>query len=56
MAQRGEPAHRLGLDLRKPWADLGVGVALAAVIGIPGLIFYLFAVQIGINLTVAPPP
>jgi len=45
---------RLGLDLRKPWADLGVGVALAAVIGIPGLLFYLFAVQIGINLTVAP--
>jgi len=45
---------RLGLDFRKPWADLGVGVALAAVIGIPGLLFYLFAVQIGINLTVAP--
>ena len=45
---------RLGLDLRKPWADLGVGVALAALIGIPGLLFYLFAVQIGINLTVAP--
>ena len=45
---------RLGLDLRKPWQDLGVGVLLAAVIGIPGLLFYLFAVQIGINLTVAP--
>lgn len=45
---------RLGLDLRKPWADLGVGVGLAAVIGLPGLAFYLFAVQIGINLTVAP--
>ncbi|MGS0683772.1 CPBP family intramembrane glutamic endopeptidase [Nakamurella sp. GG22] len=46
--------RRLGLDLRKPWADLGVGVALAAVIGIPGLIFYLVAVNVGINLTVAP--
>ncbi len=45
---------RLGLDLRKPWQDLGVGVLLAAVIGIPGLLFYLFAVQVGINLTVAP--
>ncbi|HEY4993363.1 MAG TPA: CPBP family intramembrane glutamic endopeptidase [Nakamurella sp.] len=45
---------RLGLDLRKPWADLGVGIALAAVIGIPGLAFYLLAVQLGINLTVAP--
>ena len=46
--------RRLGLDLRKPWADLGVGVALAAVIGIPGLLFYLLAVHLGINLTVAP--
>ena len=45
---------RLGLDLRKPWADVAVGVGLAALIGIPGLLFYLFAVQIGINLTVAP--
>ncbi len=45
---------RLGLDLRKPWKDLGTGVLLAAVVGIPGLLFYLFAVQIGINLTVAP--
>ncbi len=47
-------SRRLGLDLRRPWADLGVGVALAAVIGIPGLLFYLLAVQLGINLTVAP--
>lgn len=46
--------RRLGLDFRKPWADLGVGVALAAVIGIPGLVFYLVAVNAGINLTVAP--
>ena len=46
--------NRLGVDLRRPWADLGVGVVLAAVIGVPGLLFYLFAVQIGINLTVAP--
>jgi membrane protease YdiL (CAAX protease family) len=45
---------RLGLDLRKPWADFGVGVVLAAVIGLPGLAFYLAAVQLGINLTVAP--
>ena len=45
---------RLSLDFKKPWADFGVGVGLAAVIGIPGLAFYLVAVQIGINLTVAP--
>ena len=45
---------RLGLDLKKPSADFGVGVLLAAVIGLPGLGFYLAAVQLGINLTVAP--
>jgi membrane protease YdiL (CAAX protease family) len=45
---------RLGLDLRKPLADVGVGIALAAIIGLPGLAFYLLAVQLGINLTVAP--
>jgi membrane protease YdiL (CAAX protease family) len=45
---------RLGLDRRRPGRDLLGGLALAAVIGIPGLLFYLFAVGIGINLTVAP--
>jgi len=45
---------RLGLDFRKPLADVGVGIALAAIIGLPGLAFYLLAVQLGINLTVAP--
>lgn len=32
----------------------GLGLALAAVIGIPGIAFYLFAKQIGINTTVIP--
>ena len=45
---------RLGLDFRKPLADVGVGIALAAIIGLPGLAFYLLAVNLGINLTVAP--
>ena len=44
---------RLGLDLTRPWKDLVTGVALAAVIGIPGLVLYLAAVQLGVNLTVA---
>lgn len=34
--------------------DTGGGVLLAAVIGIPGIGFYLFAKQIGINATVVP--
>ena len=45
---------RLGLDLTRPWKDLVTGIALAAVIGIPGLVLYLVAVQLGVNLTVAP--
>ncbi len=45
---------RLGLDGRRPWSDLGVGVVLTAVIGIPGIALYLGAVAAGINLTVAP--
>ncbi|WP_420124615.1 CPBP family intramembrane glutamic endopeptidase [Nakamurella sp.] len=45
---------RLGLDRSRPWSDLGVGVVLTAVIGIPGIALYLGAVAAGINLTVAP--
>ncbi len=45
---------RLGLDGRRPWSDLGTGVVLTAVIGIPGIALYLSAVALGINLTVAP--
>jgi len=45
---------RLGLDLSRPWRDLAMGLGLAAVIGLPGLVLYLVAVRIGINLTVAP--
>ena len=34
---------RLGLDFRKPWQDLGLGVALAAIIGAGGIGVYLGA-------------
>ena len=30
--------RRIGLDLRDPWRTLGLGAALAAVIGIPGVV------------------
>jgi membrane protease YdiL (CAAX protease family) len=43
----------LGFDRRRPWSDLGHGVALAALIGIPGLGLYLAARAIGINTQVA---
>jgi membrane protease YdiL (CAAX protease family) len=47
------PTRFLGFDLRRPWADLGSGVALAAVIGIPGLGLYVAARALGINTQVA---
>ncbi|WP_033345306.1 CPBP family intramembrane glutamic endopeptidase [Catenuloplanes japonicus] len=42
----------LGLDLRRPFFDLGSGAALAAGIGLPGLAFYLAARELGLNTTV----
>ncbi|OYO22842.1 CPBP family intramembrane metalloprotease domain-containing protein [Enemella dayhoffiae] len=46
--------RRIGFDLTQPGRDLLRGLAIAAAIGIPGLAFYLFARQIGINTNVAP--
>lgn len=45
---------RIGFDLARPRFDLGVGTALAAAIGIPGLGFYLLARHLGLNTIVAP--
>jgi membrane protease YdiL (CAAX protease family) len=43
----------MGLDLRSPGRDLLRGLGLAAIIGLPGLGFYLAARAMGINTTVA---
>lgn len=43
---------RLGLDVTRPWRDLGWGVALAASIGIPGLAFYVAGRALGITVEV----
>jgi membrane protease YdiL (CAAX protease family) len=49
------PATRtIGLDGRQPLADLGGGIGLAALIGIPGLGLYLVSHALGINATVVP--
>jgi membrane protease YdiL (CAAX protease family) len=47
------PFAAMGLDRSRPRFDVGWGVALAAMIGIPGLGLYWLAHQIGINTTVA---
>ena len=45
---------RIGFDLRRPGFDLSRGFLAAAIIGVPGLAFYFFARQIGINTDVSP--
>jgi membrane protease YdiL (CAAX protease family) len=45
---------RLGIDRRRPAWDAGSGLALAALIGIPGLGLYLGARALGVSLTVVP--
>lgn len=44
--------RRLGLDGRRPWQDLAVGVGLAAAIGIPGLGLYAAGRALGITVQV----
>jgi membrane protease YdiL (CAAX protease family) len=54
LAAPGRPAlRRIGLDGRRPLADLGGGVLLALIIGVPGLGLYVAAVHLGLNLNVA---
>lgn len=45
-------ARRIGLDLRRPRFDLGLGVLLFAAIGIPGIGLYFAARALGVNLEV----
>ena len=44
---------RLGLDLRHPWRDLGVGVLLALVIGAGGIGVYLGGRALGVTVNVS---
>jgi membrane protease YdiL (CAAX protease family) len=46
--------RRLGLDGRRPLHDLGVGTALAAVIGISGLALYVAGRRFGVTAEVVP--
>jgi membrane protease YdiL (CAAX protease family) len=46
--------RRIGLDLRRPARDLATGALLAAVIGLPGLGFYLIGRHLGITVNVVP--
>ena len=55
LLRRDDPAAPafLGLDAREPVRDLGRGLLLAGVIGIPGLGLYAVARALGLNTTIA---
>lgn len=44
----------LGVDRRSPWRDISRGSAVAAAIGGSGLLLYLLAYRVGVNLVVTP--
>lgn len=44
--------RRIGLDRSRPWRDLGVGLGLAAVVGIPGLGVYVGARVLGLSVAI----
>ena len=44
----------LGLDARRPGLDLARGVALAALVGLPGIGLFWLAARLGINAIVVP--
>jgi membrane protease YdiL (CAAX protease family) len=53
LLHRDDPPVELGIDIRRPGFDIGAGLGLAAVIGIPGLGLYVVARQLGLNTTIA---
>jgi len=53
LRRSGEGLRTLGVDTTQPGRDAGRGAALAALVGLTGLAWYLIAHRAGINLTVA---
>ncbi|HET9517817.1 MAG TPA: CPBP family intramembrane glutamic endopeptidase, partial [Actinoplanes sp.] len=51
---RPDATTGLGLDLRRPAYDIRWGVALAAAIGLPGLLLVYAAARLGLNATLVP--
>jgi membrane protease YdiL (CAAX protease family) len=52
--QPGGATRLIGFDLRRPRFDLASGAVLAAVIGLPGLVLYVVALDLGLNVRVLP--
>jgi uncharacterized protein len=56
LAAQGHPLRRLGLHRERPSADVLTGIALAAVIGIPGLGLYFVGRSLGATADIIPAP
>ena len=55
LSAHGRRAARwIGLDGTRPLRDLGAGLGLAALVGIPGLGFYLLGRALGLNVEIQP--
>lgn len=52
----GSVVRRFGLDLHQPLRDLGRGVFLVLVIGVPGIALYFLGRALGITVNVVPAP
>ncbi|MFE6967445.1 CPBP family intramembrane glutamic endopeptidase [Agromyces sp. NPDC057679] len=52
----GSPFRRIGLDFTRPGRDVASGLALVAVIGVPGLALYAIGRAAGVTVTVVPSP
>ncbi|WP_066040401.1 CPBP family intramembrane glutamic endopeptidase [Herbiconiux solani] len=52
----GNPFRRIGFDLRQPTRDLGRGLLLVLVIGVPGIALYFVGRAAGITVDVVPAP
>jgi membrane protease YdiL (CAAX protease family) len=50
----GDGIRLIGIDPHRRRFDLTTGVGLAALIGIPGLLLYVIALEFGVNVTIAP--
>ncbi len=54
LTRDGIPARAIGMDAGRLGGDLARGAALATVVGVPGLVLYLIAHQLGVSATIVP--
>jgi membrane protease YdiL (CAAX protease family) len=52
----GNPFRRVGFDARKPASDIGRGLLLVLVIGVPGIALYFAGRALGFTVNVVPAP